>query len=127
MKLSRRMKDILLILYKTENLTRNDIIVCLEEKRDEVLVKSSVSSEYILKDKIRVSYDRTFRRLKELELLEGSFPSELRRLSPYQGTLWRGYVYRLTSKGRMMAEKIRRELLESVEHYSFILHERRLS
>lgn len=117
------MKEILLLLYRAGKLTRNDIVLHLEEKRDEVFVRSSVASEYLLSDKSRVSYDRTLRHLKESGLIKGGFPSELLPLSPYQGTLWRGYLYELTSEDRMKAEELRTKLLDSIERYSFILHE----
>jgi hypothetical protein len=65
--------------------------------------------------------------LKELGLIKGGFPSELLPLSPYQGTLWRGYLYELTTEGKTKAERIRVELLDSIERYSFVLHEQLFS
>jgi hypothetical protein len=132
MKLSRRMKGILLLLYKADQLTRNSNVFHLERKtlystREEVFVKSSVSDEYLLSDKFRVSCDRTLKCLRESGLIKGGFPSELLPLSPYQGTLWRGYLYELTAKGKMKAEEIRTRLLDSIEHYSFLLHEQLFS
>ena len=127
MKLSKRMREILLLLYKSGELTRNDIVFHLEKERKEALIRSSFASEYLLTDKYRVSYDRTLKHLKELGLIKGGFPSELLPLSPYQGTLWRGYLYELTTEGKTKAERIRAELLDSIERYSFVLHEQLFS
>lgn len=132
MKLSKRMKEILLLLLKADQLTRNGIVFHLERKtlfssNEEVFVKSSVSTEYLLSDKFRVSYDRTFKYLREYGLIKGGFPSELRPFSSYHGTLWRGYLYELTPKGKIKAEEIRTKLLNSIERYSLILHEQLFS
>jgi hypothetical protein len=81
------MREILLLLYKSGELTRNDIVFHLEKERKKALIRSSFASEYLLTDKYRVSYDRTLKHLKELGLIKGGFPSELLPLSPYQGTL----------------------------------------
>jgi hypothetical protein len=126
------MKEILLLLNKTDRLTRNSIVFHLENRalystKDEVFVKSSFSDEYLLSDNFRVSYDRTLKCLRESGLIKGGFPSQLLPLSQYQGTLWRGYLYELTPKGRMKAEEIRTKLLDSIERYSFALHEQLFS
>jgi len=121
------MKYILLLLCKTEVLTRNDIVLRLEEKRGKIFTRSKISEEYVLVDNIRVSYDRTLRHLRNLRLLEGYFPPELAPLSPYQGTLWQGYAYKRTPKGKSIAEKLEKELLESIEDFSYILHGRLFS
>jgi DNA-binding transcriptional ArsR family regulator len=127
MKLSKRMKLILFILCKNVELTRNDIVTILEKKRGSVFVKSRCSNEFVLVNKTRVSYDRTLKRLRELELVEGGFPEELSPFSPYKGTLWQGFLYRLTPKGKLVAQKLKNELLESVEYYSLVLHETKFS
>jgi hypothetical protein len=77
--------------------------------------------ELIPLDKVRVSYDRTFRRLRELGLIEGGFPSELPSLSLYSGTLWGGYFYTLTDKGRREAEEIMEGILKPLLRYSNML------
>ena len=122
MKLSGRMKDILFILSKTDSMTRSDIICVIEGKRwEKITTRSPVVSERIPLDKVRVSYDRTLRRLRELGLIEGGFPSERPPLSPYSGTLWRGYVYVLTGDGRREAEEIVNRILKPLMRYSDML------
>jgi hypothetical protein len=126
------MKEILLLLHKADRLTRNSIVFHLDKRalystKDEVFVKSSFSGEYLLSDNSRVSYDRTLKCLRESGLIKGGFPSQLLPLSQYQGTLWGGYLYELTPKGRMKAEEIRTRLLDSIERYSFVLHEQLFS
>jgi hypothetical protein len=116
------MKDILFILSKMDDMTRNDIICALEGKQWEKITKrSSVSPELIPLDRVRVSYDRTFRRLRELGLIEGGFPSERPPLSPYSGTLWGGYVYTLTGDGIKEAEEIVKRILKPLMRYSDML------
>jgi hypothetical protein len=127
------MKGILLLLYKTGPLTRNSIVFHLEKRvlystKEEVFVKSSADGhEYLLSDNFRVSYDRTLKCLREAGMIKGGFPSQLLPLSPYKGTLWRGYLYELTPKGRKKADEIRTRLLESIERYSFVFHEQLFS
>ena len=122
MNLSKRMREILLVLLKYKHMTRNHIVYSIGRQRwDDITELSSVSKNRILTDKIRVSYDRTLRRLRELGLIEGGFPPELRPLSPYRGTLWGGYLYMLTDRGRTEAEKIQSRRLSPLEKYSEIL------
>ena len=125
LKLSRRMKDILLLLSKNKVMTRNRIVYSIERERWDKISKPSPivyqGRERILIDKVRVSYDRTFKRLRTLGLIEGGFPPELGRLSFYRGTLWRGYLYTLTEKGRNEAKEILGEVLKPLERHSRLL------
>jgi hypothetical protein len=125
-RLSRRMKDILFVLSRTDGMTRSDIIWTIEGKRWEKITRRSTASydELIPLDRVRVSYDRTFRRLRELGLIEGGFPSELPPLSPYSGTLWGGYFYTLTDNGRREAEEIIEGILKPLMRYSDMLENR---
>jgi len=116
------MKDILFLLSRNNSMTRSHVICAIERERwNNITKQSPVSDELILLDKVRVSYDRTFRQLRELGLIEGGFPSDRGRLSPYNGTLWRGYVYILTDKGRDEAEEIMEEILKPLLRYSDML------
>jgi hypothetical protein len=121
------MKSILFLLSKIDGITRNHIICAIEGERwNEVAKRSTAKSmrfidELLPLDKVRVSYDRTFRRLRELGLIEGGFPSELPPLSPYAGTLWRGYSYTLTDKGRKEIEDIVERVLDPLMRYCDML------
>jgi hypothetical protein len=69
------MKDILFVLSKMDGITRSDIIYVIEGKEwKRITKKSGVANVRIPLDKIRVSYDRTLKRLKELGLIKGGFP-----------------------------------------------------
>ena len=124
-KLSRRMKDILSLLSKSEHMTRNHIVYSIERERWDKISKPSPivygGRERVLVDKVRVSYDRTLKRLRNLGLIEGGFPPERGRLSLYRGTLWRGYLYKLTDKGRTEAQEILSEMLKLLKRRSRIL------
>lgn len=116
------MKKILFLLSKNDSMTRNDIVYAIEKEQWNRITKtSSAHGERLLIDKVRVSYDRTLKRLTDLGFVEGGFPAGLGRLSPYRGTLWRGYLYTITPKGRMQTQEIIRKTLKPLEEYSSTL------
>jgi hypothetical protein len=116
------MKDILFLLSRWDTLPRTHIIYSIERKRwNKITRPSPIASDLIPLEKVRVSYDRTLRRLRELELIEGGFPPELPPLSGYAGTLWTGYFYKLTDKGRKEAEEIIERILKPLIRYSDML------
>ena len=121
------MKDIVFLLSKTDGMYRSQIIRAIEGKRWNKIAKRSTAesmrdiTELLPLDKVRVSYDRTFKRLRELGLIEGGFPSELPPLSPYSGTLLGGYFYILTNRGRREAEDIMEGILKPLIRYSDML------
>lgn len=121
------MKDVLFILSKSDGMSRTQIMRTVEGNRWNRLAKRSTAptmryiTDLIPLDKIRVSYDRTFRRLRELGLIERGFPSDRRLSSWYSGTILEGYFYVLTDKGRREAEEIIEEILKPLLRYSDML------
>jgi hypothetical protein len=125
LKLSNRMKEILFLLSRTGEykLTRNHIIHAIErEKWLENTKESTVEKERLLKDSVRVSYDRTFAKLKKLGLIEGGFMGYT-PFSFYEGTLYRGHLYILTEKGREMADEIIKEILEPINRFDKLFND----
>jgi DNA-binding transcriptional ArsR family regulator len=121
------MKDVLFILSKSDGMSRTQIMRTVERNRWNRLAKRSTAptmryiTDLIPLDKTRVSYDRTFRRLRELGLIERGFPSDRRLSSWYSGTILEGYFYVLTDKGRREAEEIIEEILKPLLRYSDML------
>jgi len=128
-RLSTRMKEIIFVLSKSYDysMTRNHIIRTIENDqwreitRDSQVLHLTPDLDRLLIDKVRVSYDRTLARLRKLGLIEGGFPIELGRLSGYNGTLWRGYLYTLTDKGKKEAHKILAEASKTIRRYDELL------
>jgi hypothetical protein len=119
------MKEILFLLSRSEDysLTRNHIVHAIEiEKWVENTKEASVRGERLLIDSVRVSYDRTLAHLKKLGLIKGKFPKDLRPLSPYMGTLWRGYCYTLTEKGKVKADEILQEIMKPVSRLNQLIN-----
>lgn len=121
--LSNRMKEILFLLAQyNEGMTRNSIVHAIEiEKWTENTERSSCSSERILKDSVRVSYDRTLLKLRKLELVEAGFPKDLRPMSFYDGTKWRGFFYTLTEEGKKKANEIILEIFKPVNRLNQLI------
>jgi hypothetical protein len=108
------MTDILLLLLREEQLNRDQIISYIREHPDFVRTTSN-SSEFVASPKERVSFDRTFKRLRELGFLEGSPRAPY--TGHYIGTFWHGYEYRLTKKGELQARRIKKKVKRFIEEY----------
>lgn len=106
--LSKRMKEILIILAQTtEGMTRYSLVYAME--RDNWIRKTRQAHQAswrVPPDSVRVSYDRTLSHLIGMNLIDGFYPKDIPKLSPYYGTLWGGKAYRLTEKGKTVAREI---------------------
>jgi hypothetical protein len=65
--------------------------------------------EVLLKPHLRISYDRTFKRMRELGLIALADPTRY------------GYFYNLTKKGMKMAKKIKNDVEDFIGNYKRFL------
>lgn len=119
------MKEILIILAQTkEGMNRYNLVYAIE--KDNWIKKTRQARQASWRvplDSVRVSYDRTLSQLIGMNLLDGFYPKDIPKLSPYYGTLWGGKAYRLTEKGKKIAvEIIDNALKESARLNQLILN-----
>jgi hypothetical protein len=76
---------------------------------------SKMLRDFIPANSVRVTFDRTFKNLKTLGLIETEQEQPYR--SPYLGTFLHGYSYQLTVNGQLFATKLKKEIEKQIEEY----------
>jgi hypothetical protein len=124
MALSKRMKEILVILAQClEGISRYNLVYAIEKDNWIEKTRQSNFLGRIPLDSVRVSYDRTLSKLIEMNLIDGFYPEDIPTMSFYYGTLMGGRAYRLTEKGKRVAnEVIDKALKESARLNQLILN-----
>jgi hypothetical protein len=114
LRLSKRMKKVILLLLR-EGLLNRDQIISYFEGNVRTRGSKIFPSEMIPSTDARVTFDRTFKILKALGLIEAKHEQPYR--SQYLGTFLHGYSYQLTENGILFGTKLKETIRADIEEH----------